>query len=139
MHIHETVNEGDSLNPCSKPGCGAPCLQYTVMAPGPTSQALTRPCQTLLTTSPLLPKHPPVLSYLQTFPQLMPLCFLGMPLPQHQSCRQYTCMHLHTHSLTCAHMNSGGGGMAASDQCSPWLPGGGGPSVTLPSGVKQGA
>lgn len=46
-------------------------------------------------------------------------------------------MHALAYTLTCAHMNSGGGGMAASDQCSPWLPGGGGPSVTLPSGVKE--
>ena len=41
-----------------------PGLQYTGMAPGPISQALTCPCQTLLTTFPLtlLPKHSPCTS-----------------------------------------------------------------------------
>lgn len=123
MHIHEPVNEGDSPNLCSKPGCGAPCLQYMVMAPGPTPQGLTCSCQTLLTTLPLLPKHSIVLSSLQTFLQVMPLPLPGA-VPQHQSCQQNTrmpaCTHPCTHRHSRAHMNSGRG-MAGSDQCSPWL------------------
>lgn len=87
-----------------------PGLQYLVMAPGSTSQALTYPCQTLLRASPLtlLPKHSPCTS-------LPPDLSSGeAPLLSRDAdvlfsasvlmltdLRQYTCMQALTHTLTC--------------------------------------
>lgn len=141
MHIHETVSEGDSQYPhqCSKPGCVAPCLLYKVKALGPTSQALTCPCQTLLTfpaCSPNTPLYFP--TYLQTFPQVMPLCLPGIPFLGISSANG---THTQTHTHTRPHTRTLVGCVAWSDRCAFWLPGGGDSSVTLllDVSVKEGS
>lgn len=81
-----------------------PACRTMVKALGPTSQALTCPCQTLLTTFPACSPNTPLYfpTYLQTFPQVVPLCLPGMPFSWHQFCQWYTHanIHTHTHALT---------------------------------------
>ena len=131
MHIHETVYEGDSPSPCSKRGCNASWLAVHRHGSRPnlTGPDLSPLAQTFPRTS-----LPPNLSSGEA-PLLSrdtDVLFSASVLPTVHACR-----HLHTHSLACAHMNSGGGGMTAREQCSPWFPAGGDPSVTLPSGVRE--
>ena len=125
------LKEGDSPNLCSKPGCGAPCLQYLVMAQGPTLKALTSPFQTLLTTFP-------------SAPQTLPCTFLppdissgDTPLPARDalpSASVLSMIHAYVYAHTCLYecwLGAAGAAMAESDS-----PSGGGPSVTYLSGVS---
>lgn len=100
------LKEGDSPNLCSKPGCGAPCLQYLVMAQGPTLKALTSPFQTLLTTFP-------------SAPQTLPCTFLppdissgDTPLPARDalpSASVLSMIHAYVYAHTYVCMNAGWG------------------------------
>lgn len=120
VHIHETVSEGDSPSPCSKPGSGAPCMQYVAKAPDrPTPDrldlSLPDPANYIPPYSPSNALHSPTST---PFLRCCPSACLGCPsLSMSIANGTRACMHSLTCAHMCVHMNSGAG----SDQCSPWL------------------